>query len=313
MSKEGKTVGELLKSARERRKLCLSVVAQEICVKSTYLKDIEENRYEDLPEITFSTGFVKSYARFLKMSAEQVSTLTEDFKVAYLAYVSEKPEAPKVEMLSEKRSWLPGWFAPVMGVGGVLACWGLVSGANLYVGEQETAVHVEREKAQLAAVQATLPKVNSASLVEVAPQVAESAVDIASVVVSAIESNGDAQPVNDEPKESGSLFLPAANASTQEKLYSTSASFRLQAREDAWVKLANPDGTEIWSGVLREGQSYKPQHSQGVLLSTSNAGALLLGFGLAEAVPLGERGEIVQHMEVENAVQLSSAAFGASR
>ena len=91
------------------------------------------------------------------------------------------------------------------------------------------------------------------------------------------------------------------------------------ASEDSWVRMARADGTEIWSGILRAGQTYSPQEAGVMLLTTSNAGALTVTQGTETEVSLGHRGEIVSDYalaledQVANAGSASTVATGGTR
>ncbi|MBL4639782.1 MAG: DUF4115 domain-containing protein, partial [Kordiimonadaceae bacterium] len=96
-------------------------------------------------------------------------------------------------------------------------------------------------------------------------------------------------------------FFTAPLHAAENDIVRVEGDYTLEALEDSWVRLADGDGTEIWSGILREGQSYRPQTSGVLLLSTSNAGGLMLQIGASEAALLGTRGEIVSELKLAEA------------
>ncbi|MBV1901043.1 MAG: DUF4115 domain-containing protein, partial [Kordiimonadaceae bacterium] len=110
---------------------------------------------------------------------------------------------------------------------------------------------------------------------------------------------------NEKPAYSGSFFTPPVHAAG-DTIVGAKADFRLEAIEDSWVRLANSDGTEIWSGILRQGQTYRPQTSGLVLLSTSNAGGVKLQVGTDTASILGGRGEIISAVRLEETALLTA-------
>ena len=109
----------------------------------------------------------------------------------------------------------------------------------------------------------------------------------------------------EQPAYSGSFFTPPVHAAG-DTIVGAKADFRLEAIEDSWVRLANSDGTEIWSGILRQGQTYRPQTSGMVLLSTSNAGGVKLQVGTDTASILGGRGEIISALRLEETALLTA-------
>ncbi|MBI5465125.1 helix-turn-helix domain-containing protein [Candidatus Gottesmanbacteria bacterium] len=60
-----KTVGEILKNARQEKKLTLEGVEQATKIRKKYLLALEENTFEKLPSLTYVQGFIKNYAEFL--------------------------------------------------------------------------------------------------------------------------------------------------------------------------------------------------------------------------------------------------------
>jgi cytoskeleton protein RodZ len=64
--------GELLKKAREDKKLSLHEVALFLKINSRVLQAIEDGDQTQLPARTFLRGFVQSYAKFLKLDPQSV-------------------------------------------------------------------------------------------------------------------------------------------------------------------------------------------------------------------------------------------------
>ncbi len=67
-----KITGELLKSERTRKNLTVQDVAFSLKLSSKIITSIEAGDTDELPAKTFIRGFVKSYAQYLKMDADQV-------------------------------------------------------------------------------------------------------------------------------------------------------------------------------------------------------------------------------------------------
>lgn len=69
---QGPGVSELLKLTRERGGADLQGVSQVLRIRYVYLEAIEEGRFEDLPGKTYVVGFVRAYAEYLGLDAEEV-------------------------------------------------------------------------------------------------------------------------------------------------------------------------------------------------------------------------------------------------
>ena len=64
------SLGALLRSAREARGLSLADAANALKLGEDALKAIEEGRYEFFPHKAYARGFLRSYAKFLKVESE---------------------------------------------------------------------------------------------------------------------------------------------------------------------------------------------------------------------------------------------------
>lgn len=69
---QGPGVSELLKTTRERAGQDLKNVAEVLRIRHVYLEAIEAGRFEDLPGKTYVVGFVRAYAEYLGLDAEEV-------------------------------------------------------------------------------------------------------------------------------------------------------------------------------------------------------------------------------------------------
>ncbi|MBV1928724.1 MAG: DUF4115 domain-containing protein [Gammaproteobacteria bacterium] len=288
MTTENIAVSKLLKKARKAQGLTVKAVAQEICVQSSYLKAIESGEYEKLPAQPFSVGFVRSYACALGEDADKiVASFKDECGLSKLAAVA----VPKLQQ-KKAPTKLPAWLSPIAGLVGASLCWvalgGSLSGVAL-VADAES--DIATEKAQLAALQSEI----------VGVAIGENIADPVHAALAVQTSNELAE----QPQASMSLFIPAAYAGTETSAGVSASNILLEASEDSWVRVARPDGTELWSGILRAGQSYRPHEAGEMLLTTSNAGGLALKQNDAAALYLGARGEIVTDYSLGHESQLA--------
>src|SRR6267378_2207056 len=66
------SVGTLLKAAREAAGLTQDAVAQQLKLAPRQVRAIEEDDYARLPGRTFVRGFVRNYARLLRVDADAI-------------------------------------------------------------------------------------------------------------------------------------------------------------------------------------------------------------------------------------------------
>jgi len=312
MSEEQKTVGELLHDARVKNGLDVDTIAKDICVRSSYLSAIEAGQHDMLPDNTFAIGFVRAYAKALAMDADTlVQAFKDELGVKPLPAPAVHENRPSVQNVAPRRR-LPAWLSPLGGIVGAALVWVAMgsSVAPFSMMADSEIVDPETDTAQLMAVQATLDA--SDATPAAASPATESPVEAETVSVDDIlQKEKPAEAVMLRTSDAAlphSLFLPAANATAPASNGRTD--IMLSAHEDAWVRLAKEDGTEVWSGVLREGQSYRPLLEGSVFLSTSNAGAVALVVGKRELGLLGDRGEVVQGVALDGEKLLSSRNSG---
>lgn len=67
-----KTVGSILKDAREAKKLSLEHVEQATKIRRRFLESLEADEYHALPSLAYAKGFVKNYAQYLGLDTATV-------------------------------------------------------------------------------------------------------------------------------------------------------------------------------------------------------------------------------------------------
>jgi transcriptional regulator with XRE-family HTH domain len=65
-------VGELLRSARQKKHLTLPEVADDTRIKVQFLEALEDGNYGQIPGPAYVTGFLKNYARYLGLQADDM-------------------------------------------------------------------------------------------------------------------------------------------------------------------------------------------------------------------------------------------------
>lgn len=68
-------VGDMIRSARLKKKMEIEKVSKTLCIRKVYLEAIENSNYEALPEYPYGIGFVRSYADFLGLSGSRMADL----------------------------------------------------------------------------------------------------------------------------------------------------------------------------------------------------------------------------------------------
>lgn len=66
------TLGRFLKREREFRGVSLTKLAEETRINQKILKGIEEDRIDGAPQEIYLRGFLKTYARYIGLNADEV-------------------------------------------------------------------------------------------------------------------------------------------------------------------------------------------------------------------------------------------------
>lgn len=75
-----RSVGEILRTSREKRNISLDEVVGATKIKKEFLEAIEADQFPKIPSEVVAKGFIKNYAEFLELSPQAVlSVFKRDF------------------------------------------------------------------------------------------------------------------------------------------------------------------------------------------------------------------------------------------
>jgi cytoskeletal protein RodZ len=69
---EGKTIGELLRAAREEKKLSVEQVNRETKISAQTIRALEQDDFGAFPGETYLKGFLRTYAQFLGLDGNRL-------------------------------------------------------------------------------------------------------------------------------------------------------------------------------------------------------------------------------------------------
>jgi len=75
------TIGEKLRSAREAKKLSLKDVSKDTNIVVMYLEALENEEFDKFPGETYLLGFLRSYAEYLKLDADEMIQNYKSYKI----------------------------------------------------------------------------------------------------------------------------------------------------------------------------------------------------------------------------------------
>lgn len=137
-SSYGGTVGDRLRQARETRGLTLDDVAKETRIPIRHLRNIEDSNWADLPAVTYTVGFARSYAMAVGLNGPAIGQEVRDEVGGTSRAPTVSPEiyAPPdpARVPSRSLAWVAGILLLVL-----IAAWLLVIRPYLTRSDDETA------------------------------------------------------------------------------------------------------------------------------------------------------------------------------
>ncbi|HYD17156.1 MAG TPA: RodZ domain-containing protein [Patescibacteria group bacterium] len=313
--------GEILRETRLAKGLELEEISAAIHVRVGQLKAIEENHLDALPGMTYALGFLKSYAQYLKLDANELAT---KFKIENGAVP--KPVMHSTEPLPESKMPDP-FLLGVAGVGVLIVAilWAVFSGGDDEARKIasdippapaiiETAP-IPAQPPQVAATPATdsgandtsapiatgplttpvTPVENIASAPSTGVVAADAATDTATAAspvpgrkpAAASETETAAEPAAGSPQPAPPADADVINVSRGR------SRVVLRATQTTWVQVTDASGKVVLKKVLRAGDVFAVPDGAGYSLVTGNAGGIE---AVVDGQPksLGKRGDVLR-------------------
>lgn len=100
------TIGDLLRSAREKKHFTLEDLAKDTHIKLEYLVALEENDFDALPAATFVKAYIRNYARLFELDEKPLfAILRRDFEESVRGQLI--PREFLYPQLKKKTLWSP--------------------------------------------------------------------------------------------------------------------------------------------------------------------------------------------------------------
>ncbi|MBV8681161.1 MAG: DUF4115 domain-containing protein [Aquitalea sp.] len=284
-------VGIVLKAAREQAGMSLGEVAERLKLSIRQLEAIEKDDFQQLPGATFVRGFVRNYARFLKVDPEP---LMQQLEQHFPSAVNDVVNLVKHEAHTESSSSMADTLARVpappaaarkTGKWLLLLLLAAVVGAVVlwFGGRQGRATQAEAPGLQpMLTQQALSAPVASAAQ---AASAALAAPDSPAVVAS--QPQAAPAPVPSKPLASAasSISKPAASAPVSSE---AAGHIQLTASQAAWVSVIDATGKKLQFGTLEAGSSKEISGMPPFQLKIGNAAQVKLNFN-GQAVDLTDK------------------------
>lgn len=252
--------GEILKQKREESGKALKEIAQTLKIRADYLKAIEDEEFEKLPVAVYAKGYIRDYARFLKIDPEAI---LKAYILKTSPPVPEKiPPVDVADAVKTKRP--PTKYLVITAISLAIAVVYILSSLNS-TPEKPTVAPSEKSAP-------TVQPQETAQPVQEKEKEAEIAVK-------------DKKPETAPKTETAPKKEPAAITGKEHTL-------DISATDTTWL-LVKIDDTEVKDMLLNQGESLRFSAKQGFSLKIGNAGGIKLVFDGKDLGIPGEKGKVI--------------------
>jgi cytoskeleton protein RodZ len=286
------SIGDILRRERQRRHVELSTIAGELKISTRFLEAMEQDDFGKLPGGVFTKSFVRQYASYLGLDAEEL--------VAEMEHAAQpegdnaslpgkpKPDVPGIDLemgdgnwqsVRERRSPLPSWFrAGVLLVVLMLVC----SGVYWWW---------QRPRHQVLAHETPVPQ-KAVPVIQPSPPPPPAVTTQASV-----DPSDSVAPLQPSPTPAAPTpEIPVATPNPNAALH-----VGITADEEVWVR-AVVNGKSQFEGVLQPHETRSIDADGEVTVRLGNAGGATLTFNGKPVGAVGPKGQI-------RTVQFTSGGF----
>lgn len=281
----GFTVGHLLRRRREERGAPIEQIAKETRIPTRYLIALEEGISADLPSLTYSVGFVKTYARWLGLAPDMLAI---QFK-AEAAHHLMPAKVTVLHPLDERKT--PSMrliLLSMLGIAAVVIIASLARQGDLTQTLSQIIPGVVSDTPKTPPPAAGSSPVTSAASAS-APLTGDTGV----------APRGEVLQTDAQPAVAPAAETPPSTAAEPEATIDPAGTVVLSAREDAWVKITDSTtGKTVLQRILRAGDQYSVPAGSRQLLWTGRAGALDISVDGVTLPPLGGPNDVVRDVEL---------------
>lgn len=258
---DGYDIGAALKAIRQFHGVTLQDLADATRIRQTYLDALESMRLDELPSRPFAIGYVKAYARHLGLDADEA---VERFRHDNPEH-DEGLRAP-VGVRKERDPRLALVIIAGLLIGAAILLWNVAQRAitekapsKAVVAEAPVATPPEEIGGPIQVGGATPPPVESTT-----PD---------AYVTPGMANNGDGSETAAKAAEAPTLSLPLGAAFKPEgAIYGAPAGVPvvIKARRNGTFEVKGADGSNYFTRVLQQGESYRVPALKGLTVTVSD-------------------------------------------
>lgn len=262
------TAGSLLRAARESQGLHIAALAAAIKVAPRKLDALENNRFSELPDATFTRALALTVCRSLKIDPKPVLDRLPAVEPSKLESVGEHLNTPFRERGQHAASgWMGAAVKPLVWAGALLLLAALLM---FFVPARWLPTSLD-EAAELAASAPFFPASEAAATEQPAPALVPAPAAAASLAAPAHSAASG-------PQAAAAASASAVVVSTPEPAVSPADTLDVLANAESWVEVRDANGRVLLSRLVVTGERISLQGSLPLRLVVGNALGVQLRF-----------------------------------
>lgn len=260
-------IGEFLRQKRMGERMSIEELASRTKISIQYIKAIEDNQFDQLPNPVSAKGFLKSYARCLGLSESEIletfSLISPSLKVP--------PQAETKWGITSYLQWKKADRLPFPVSVVILGAIAIILFLTVNVLNTNTSFLKKPSPAE-----------------EVSSPKGERPQDVPPKLSPPMPEEADRPPVSESP-------LSATTPPPQDQAPARNFVLLLEAMEPAWVKVII-DGSETREALLQTHEKIKWEANEKFLVTVGNAGGIRVTLNGQEMGPMGPRGKVLHNV-----------------
>lgn len=253
-------LGARLRQARQAQNLATADVARQLKLYVRQVEALEAGRFHDLPGPVFVRGFIRNYARLLKLDAEELLQAA----AGSLPQSESRPETPPSQDIPFPSAPARRWPFFAVGVAGVVL---LLAIYDLFLGEEPRTVATGR------APEAPAPKAQQPETPGPSPQSELAATPRAG------DPTGPAAVSAPIARHAPAATPPAAPQEKESAGSPEKREVRLVFDEESWVEIRDRNDTPIFSQLNAAGTERRVSGLPPLSIIVGNAQGVRMTYG----------------------------------
>ena len=251
-------VGDILRREREKQGLTIADIEKGTSIRGLYIEHIERGNIGELPGLVYAKGFVRNYAKFLRLNAE---ALVQQFAEENGSTPPPVPAEPESAPRRISLSTVGDESLSSISIGGTRSSYASIFG-KLAAGIIVLAALVGGGVAAISAI-------NSPAQVPAAP------------------------PVKTEQPAAPAAAAEADASDTARAAHTDGVNVSVTLAERCWTEVS-VDGKSVFEGIIEKGKTESWKGKESVVIRAGNAGALDVTFNGRKLGKFGDNGEVLE-------------------